>query len=124
MKALAGRFSQGRNDIKLTSHRETTETALSLELLDLTNSESRRNDDRLGNEAVLVTLNLPNHLGLVIGSAIVVNNAQTTEESHMNSHLVLSDSVHGRRHKRGFEGDTLGNGGIKGHLGRGESCKP
>jgi hypothetical protein len=43
----------------------------------------------------------------------VVDNTETTEQSHVDSHVVLGDSVHRRGQKRGLQGDTLGNRGIQ-----------
>lgn len=100
----------------LTCDWETAETPLLLESLCLTESGVTGNDNRVEDEAVLITLHLANHVGLSIRGAVVVNDTETTLESHVNSHLVLSDSVHGRGHKRRLDGNALGDGGVKDHL--------
>lgn len=105
----AGRSRSGY----LTSDREATEAPLGLQLLDLTNGGLGRDHNRIENETVLVSLNLTDHLRLVLGRAVVVDNTETTEQSHVDSHVVLGDSVHGRGQKRGLQGDTLGNRGIQ-----------
>lgn len=47
----------------------------------------------------------------------MVDDTQTTEQSHVDGHVVLSDSVHGRRQKRSFQRDALGNGGVQSDIG-------
>jgi hypothetical protein len=51
----------------------------------------------------------------------VVDDAQTTEKSHVDGHVVFGDSVHGGRHKRSLEGDPLGYRRFKRDLGGGEA---
>lgn len=109
---------------KLTSDREATETPLGLEVLGLANGSGRREDDRVQDETVLVSLNLADHLGLVLGGTVVVNNTEATKQSHVDGHVVLSDSVHGGGHKGGLQRDTLGNRGVQGHIRGGEACYP
>lgn len=79
----------------LTSDREATEAPLGLQLLDLTDGGLGRDDNGVQNETILVSLNLTDHLCLILGGAVVVDNTQTTEQGHVNSHVVLGDSVHG-----------------------------
>ena len=99
-----------RNQIgKLTSDGETTETPLLLESLRIADSGGTVDDNRLEDEAVLVALDLADHVGLCLGRAVVVNDAKTTLQGHMDGHLVLSDSVHGGRHKGSLESDSLGD---------------
>lgn len=47
----------------------------------------------------------------------MVNDTQTSLESHVDSHLVLRDSVHGGRHEGSLESDALGDGGVECYLG-------
>jgi hypothetical protein len=65
-------------------------------------------------ESVLILLDLADHVGLLLRSAIVVDNADTAEESHEDGHLGLGDGVHGRGHERQLQRDALGNLGIEG----------
>lgn len=103
--------------IKLTSDRETTETPLGLQILGLTNGSLGRENDGVQDETVLVSLHLADHLGLVLGGTVVVDNTQTTEQGHVDSHVVLGDGVHGRGQKRSLQGDALGNRGVQADIG-------
>ena len=91
----------------LTSDWETTETPSLLQRLRLGNGSLRRDDDGVKDEAVLKTLDLADHLGLIILGAVVVNHTKTSQESNVNGHVVLSHCVHGRGDKWSLEGDTL-----------------
>ena len=106
---------------RLTSDREATEAPLGLQLLGLADGGLGREDNGVKDEAVLVSLHLANHLSLGLGGAVVVNDTETTEQGHVDGHVVLGDGVHGRRQKRSLQRDTLGNGGIKRHIRGGES---
>lgn len=106
---------------KLTGDGETTETPSLLEGTGFTDSGLAGDDDGVGNEAVLESLDLGNHLGLLVGRAVVVNDTQTTLQSHVDGHLVLGDGVHGRGDEGGLEGDSLCYGRIKGNIGGGET---
>lgn len=106
----------------LTSDREATEAPLGLEVFGLTNGGLGGDDNGIQDETVLVSLNLADHLRLILGGAVVVNDTQATEQSHVDSHVVLGDSVHGRGQKGGLQGDTLSNRGIQGDIGGGEAC--
>lgn len=81
--------------MELTSNWETAETPLGLQVLCFSDSSLGRKDDWIQDKAVLVTLDLPDHLGLVFRSAVVVDDTQATQKSHVNGHVVLGDSVHG-----------------------------
>lgn len=74
-------------------------------------------DDWVEDEAVLVTLDLLDHLGLLIWRAVVVDNTETSLESHGDGHLVLSDGVHRRGDEWSLEGDALGDWGVEGDSG-------
>lgn len=113
-----------RDMIQLTSHRETTETPLGLQVLGLTDGSLGRKHDGVQDEAVLVSLNLPHHLGLRLGRAVVMDDTQTTEQSHVDGHVVLGDGVHGRGKKRSLQRDTLGHRGVQSDLGGREACVP
>ncbi len=100
-----------------TSNGEATKAPFLLEGLGLANRGAASNDDRVEDEAVFIALHLANHVSLLIGRAVVVNDTKTTLKSHVNGHLVLGDGVHGRRHKGSLERDALGDVGVKGDLG-------
>lgn len=109
--------SKSRKCDRLTSDGEATETPLGLELLGLTNGSLRGENDGVQDETVFVSLNLADHLGLVLGSTVVVDNTKTTEQGHVDSHVVLGDSIHGRGQKGSLQRNTLGHRGIKGNIG-------
>lgn len=97
------------NGIGPTSDRETSKSPLRLEGARLGYRGLWADHDRVENEAVLVALDLANHLGLLIGRAVVVNDTETAKESHVDGHVVLSDSVHGRGDEWCLEGNALGD---------------
>jgi hypothetical protein len=116
--------SAGENRKKKATHTgdwETTETPLLLQGLGLTHGGGWAKHDWVEDEAVLVTLDLLDHLGLLIGGAVVVNNTETSLESHVDGHVMLSDSVHRRGDKRSLQGDTLGDWGIESYSGSWET---
>lgn len=98
---------------ELTSDWETTESPLLLQSPGFSDSCGWGNDDWVEDEAVLVALDLANHLGLVVGGAVVVDDTETSEESHVDGHVVLGDSVHRRGQEWGLEGDALGDWGVE-----------
>lgn len=108
-------------DSGLTRDGETTEAPLLLEGLGLANSGLLGDEDRVVDETVLEPLDPANHVGLSLRRAVVVNNTNTTLQGHVDSHLVLSDGVHGRGDKRCLKGDALGDGGIEAHSRSGEA---
>lgn len=101
---------------RLTCDGETTKVPLLLEGLSLTDSGVAVNDNGIKYETVLITLDLANHVGLSIGRAVVVDNTQTTLESHVDGHLVLGNGIHRRRDERGLERDPLGDRGVEADL--------
>lgn len=107
---------------ELTSHGETTEAPLRLQLLGLANGGRRGEDHGVQDEAVFIPLHLANHLSLLLRGAVVVDNTQTTEQSHVDGHVVLSDGVHGGRHEGSLQGHPLGDGGIQNDVRSGEAC--
>lgn len=105
----------------LTGDRETTETPLLLQCLSLTDGGVAVDDNGIEDEAVLVTLDLADHVGLGVGRAVVVNHTKTALESHVDGHLVLGDSVHGGRDEGRLKRNTLSDGGVERHLGGSEA---
>jgi hypothetical protein len=102
---------RGIEYIRLTSDREATEAPLGLQLLGLTDGGRGREHNGVQDETVLVSLHLADHLGLVLGGAVVVDDTETTEQGHVDSHVVLGDSVHGGGHEGGLQRDTLSDRG-------------
>ena len=100
--------------IRLTSDRETAEAPLLLQLAGLAHGGLGRDDDGVKDEAVLVTLDLADHLGLLLDRAVVVDHTNATKESHVDGHVGLGDSVHGRRGEWSLEGDVAGE--LRGHV--------
>ena len=101
----------------LTSDGETTEAPPLLQSLCLSNCGLGGDDDGVENEAILETLDLADHLGLVVLRAIVVDHTKTTEQSNVNSHVMLSDRVHGRGDERSLEGDALCDRSVESDIG-------
>src|ERR1700712_2522905 len=104
----------------LTSDGKPAETPFLLQSLDFTNCSLTAEDDGVQDETVLKPLHLLDHFGLCIGGAIMVNDPQTSLQSHVCSHLMFGDGVHGRRDKGCLKRYALGNRGIKDDFGR---CK-
>lgn len=100
----------------LTSNWETTETPLLLQSLDFSDSGVTVKNDWVEDEAVLVSLDLLNHLCLLVGRAVVVNDTQSSLQSHVDSHIVLSNGVHGRGDEWGLEGNSLGDWRLEGNI--------
>lgn len=117
-----GVTAERKQDCVLTSYGEASEAPFGLERLSLSNGGLGRENDRVQDETVLVSLDLSDHLGLILRGTIMVDDTQTAQKSHVNSHVVLSDSVHGRGEKGNLQRDTLGDGGIKDDIGSRESC--
>ena len=105
----------------LTGDGETTETPPLLQSLRLSDCGLGGDDDGVQDEAVLETLDLADHLGLVFLGAVVVDYAQATQESNVNGHVMFRHSVHRRGDKGGLEGDALGDRGVEGDFGGGEA---
>lgn len=106
---------------QLTSNRETTETPLVLEGSGLGDGGSTVHDNGVVDEAVLVTLDLADHIGLRVGRAVVVDDTKTALQSHVDGHLILSHSVHRGGDKGSLESDALGDLGVKRDGGGGEA---
>lgn len=43
----------------------------------------------------------------------MVDHSKTAQKSHVDSHVMLGHGIHGRRQKRSFQGDTLGDWSVK-----------
>ena len=80
----------------LTSDREAAKTPLLLECNGLSDCRLWRDNDWIGDEAVLESLDLADHLCLVCDGAVVVDDTDATQESHVDRHVMLGHSVHGR----------------------------
>lgn len=103
----------------LTSNGDTTEPKAGLDVEDGLDSVLRREDDRVGDEAVLVLLDLADHGGLSLGGVVVVDDTESSQESDGDGHLRLGDGVHRRGDERVLEADTLGNAEVrKGNVGQ------
>lgn len=113
----------GANMRERTGDGETTEAVLVAEGLGLADGGLGRDDNGVKDKAVLVALDLADHLGLVFHGAVVVDDTETTKQSHVNGHVVLGDSVHGRRKEGRLQGNALGNGRVKGDFGSGEALE-
>lgn len=95
--------------LRLTCDGETSESPLLLQSLGLADGGIPLNHDGIEDEAVLVPLDFANHIRLLVRGAVVVNNTNTTLKGHVNRHVMLGDSVHGRGHKGRLQGDAPGN---------------
>ena len=107
--AACGATVLGQSGMRLTGDRETAEAPFLLKSAGLANGGLLGDDNGVGDEAVLVALDLAHHVGLAIRRAVVVDDTQATLQSHVDSHLVLGDGVHGRRQERSLESDALGD---------------
>ena len=94
---------------------------LGLDLSNVSDGVLWGEDDGVEDETVLVSLDLSDHVGLLVGGAIVVDYTETTEESHVDGHDGLSDSVHRRGYQRKFQRNLFGDLRVKGDLAGGES---
>lgn len=86
-----------KDRIELTSNWEATEAPSGLQFLGLSNGGLGRNNDGIQNKSIFESLHLSDHFRLVFSGAIVMDDTQTTQKGHVNSHIVFGDSVHGRR---------------------------
>jgi hypothetical protein len=100
IEAVISGYEGKAERIILTSDRNSSKTLLCLDIPNIANGVLGAHDDRIQNESVLILLDLLDHLGLVFSGAVVVNETDTTQKCHEDGHLVLGDSVHGRRHQR------------------------
>lgn len=110
-----------KNRAELTGNGEAAKAPFLLEGLGLANGQVAVDDDGVEDEAVLVALDLADHVGLGLGGAVVVDDAEAALESHVDGHLVLGDGVHGGRDEGRLEGDALRDGRVERDLGGGEA---
>lgn len=109
-------------EAQLTSHGKSPESPFGLQLLCISDRRLRRQNNGVQDEAVLVPFHLLHHLRLLFWRAVVVDNAQPAQKSHMDGHVVFSHRVHGRRQERGLQGEPPGYLGIQGNVRCWESC--
>lgn len=109
----------GRN--LLTGDWEAAKAPFLLQSLRLSHGAILGDDNGVVDEAVLVALDAADHVGLLLGRAVVVDDTDSALQSDMDGHLVLGDGVHGGGDEGGLESDALGDGGIERNLGGGET---
>jgi hypothetical protein len=66
-------------DLVLTSNRDPAKATECFDVQNILDEVFRREHDGIGDEAVFVTLNTPNHLGLGGRRLVVMDNANTTK---------------------------------------------
>lgn len=111
-----GKYSRTKGRYtELTCHWESTETPCLLQLFSLPHCRGWRQDYWLRDETILKPLDLPYHFCLVFSRAVVVNDAQSSKQRHVDSHHVFSHCIHRRRQEGGLEGDSLGNWSVEGN---------
>ena len=71
----------------LTGDRISSESPLLLQLPHFGYGCSRGDDNRVRDETVLESLDLPDHLCLLFDTAVVMYNAYTTEKCHVYCHV-------------------------------------
>ena len=79
-----------------------------LDVDDILDGVGRREADGVGDETILVLLDLVNLGGLRLDAVVGMDDADASLEGHLDGHLGLSDGVHGRRDKGCLELDVLG----------------
>lgn len=119
LERVDGDFANEGN-ISHTSNREGRETNLLLQSLELTNSDLRANHNRVVDETVFELLDLTHHLSLLLSGTVVVDDTNASQKRHVDGHVLLGDSVHRGRHKRGLQRDLLGQFGLQLDGGRWE----
>lgn len=100
---------------------ETSESPLLLQGNGFCDSGLGGNDNRVGDEAVLEALDLAHHLGLVVDGAVVVDDADSSQQSHVDGHVVLGDGVHRGRGEGRLEGDVARQPGAEIDVAGGEA---
>lgn len=78
-----------------TCNWEPAETPLLFQVFGFTDGCFRRKDDWLRDEAVLESLDFSNHFCLLVCRAIVVDYAESAQESHIYGHFILCHGIHG-----------------------------
>ncbi len=102
---------------RLTCNRETAKAPFLLQGLGLPDGGILANDNGVVDEAIFKPLDLPDHLCLGVGGAVVVNDPQPTLQGHMNCHFMFCDSVHRRRNEGRLQGNVPGDWRFKRDFG-------
>jgi hypothetical protein len=97
----------------LTSYGEAAEAPFSLQLLCFSYCRCGRYNNGVQNKAIFVSLDLPHHLRLILYRAIMMNDSKTTEECHMDGHVVLRDGVHWGGEQWSLQRDSFCNRSLK-----------
>ena len=79
-----------------------------LDVDDILDGVGKREADGVGDEAILVLLDLVNFGSLCLNAVVGVDDADASLEGHLDGHLGLSDGVHGGRDEGCLELDVLG----------------
>lgn len=104
-----------------TSNRETTKTPLVFQSFGLADSGVAVKNDWIQDKAILESLDLLDHLGLLISRTVVVNDTESTLQSNVNSHIMFSNGIHGGGDKWSLERDPLGDWRIENDFGSSKS---
>ena len=110
----------GMRCCQLTSDGDSTKTKTLLDLEDVTDGLVGAEAERLGDEAVLVLLDLAHNSSLLDGRHVVVNNTHTAHETNGDGHVGLGDRVHRTGEEGGVEGHVAGDLGLEADLGGGK----
>mmetsp|Transcript_13474 Transcript_13474/g.25973 ORF Transcript_13474/g.25973 Transcript_13474/m.25973 type:complete len:580 (-) Transcript_13474:42-1781(-) len=97
------------------------EATLSLDAVHIGDGVVGGEHDGVGDEAVLVPLDGAHESGLLLNGVVVVDDADTTLESHVDGHLALGHGVHGGGHEGQAKVDLLGELGVERHLANAEA---
>ena len=81
---------------KHTCDRKTTKAPFVSQLFCFAYSGLRGKNEWFRNEAILVSLDLTDHVGLVICGTVVVEDTKTTKQRQVNGHVFFSDGIHRR----------------------------
>jgi hypothetical protein len=115
----------------LTGDRDSAEATALLDLKHVVDGVVGREHDGVGDEAVFVALDAPDHRGLGRGALVVVDDADAavqlgvkkyehterrsypTTHRHRDRHLGLGDGVHRGAHERRLEDDVAGDPALR-----------
>ncbi|KAI3492777.1 hypothetical protein L1887_42574 [Cichorium endivia] len=118
-----GRFGGkggGTEGRKLTSDGDAAEAEALLDLEDVADGGVGVEAEGLGDEAVLVLLDLADDASLLLRAHVVVDDTHAAHEAHCDGHLGLGDRVHGRREEGGVQRDVFGDLGAQADVRGGE----
>jgi hypothetical protein len=104
---------EGTSEVWPTGNRKAAESPFLLQGDGVGDGGSRRENNGVGDEAVLEAFDLHDHLGLLLHRAVVVDDTDTAQQGHVNGHVVLGDGVHGGRCEGRLQGDVAGQLGGK-----------